>query len=86
MNKLKVGFSKDATVLINSYASFTKTDSKQYFNQLADVVTRSKKGKYRIDSEDEFASFAGVSLSFIRNWNDHTALIMLTSEVKNMMS
>lgn len=86
MKQIKqVGFSNGAMALLDGYgAKFGQAQKNKAIDTLANQVSGVKRGKFAIDSMDDFAWFNGIGLSFIRNWNTGEALILTTSEAQKL--
>lgn len=78
----KVGFTKKAIEALKK-AGATDEVLQELLNELAKTVRKYPKGKYNIDAFDGL-SWAGVRLSWLRDWKKGEALIMTIGEATEL--
>lgn len=77
----KVGFTNNVVSLVNIYASNSNQDANILFERLAKVVSSEiPNSDFEVDTSDDSITFAGVPLSFLRNWKKGEATIMTNTE------
>ncbi len=76
-----VGFTGNVCKILKRYARSHEGSARNYAEELADVVIKIKRQKgLNVDTSDNAVTFAGVPLSFIRDWNRGRAYIMTNAE------
>lgn len=78
---MRVGFTDGAFSVVEMYARGDGEAKRAYLEQLAETVVNIRRVPgLEVDTFDKGLSFAGVPLSFVRDWREGEAIIMTNTE------
>lgn len=84
MTKWKICFTEKVKNLVMDYNGHDESTVIKYIDALWGTIQRIPPMACKIDASDDAISFNGTQLSFMRNWEENTAVIMTAQEVKRL--